>query len=331
MSKNNKYRGGFPWFVVWWVLTVLFLPSMFRNPLMLIVGALCLGFGIVSFVHKREGRREWEAERQRQAELLRQAEEERREREALRAEAERKRQQARARKEANFAAMLDRIPRVAVVPAPVGSFVGNNELQPVSPMNITRRTNIDGIFPLVAIDTETTGVEPEHDEIIEVSAIKFGLDFKPIAAFTTLCKPHRHIPAAASRVNNITDEMVEGCPYFEQVAAQFQEFIAGCNIVGHNIKFDTRILNYNGVQFGSKTKFFDTWELSKRMLTVPGDKAWNDELGHSVTVERPDVKNRKLSTVAEYYGIYRDDAHRSLSDCLAAAAVFKKQIKEKTF
>lgn len=235
-----------------------------------------------------------------------------------------------AAKSAAFAKLLDRIPRVPVVPAPVGSFVGDTELQPVSPMNITRRTNVDNLFPFVAIDTETTGVDPEHDEIIEVSAIKFGLDFKPKAAFSTLCKARGGIPATASRVNNITEEMVADCPYFEQVAAQFQEFISGCNILGHNVKFDARILNYNGVQFGSKARFFDTWELSKLMLTVPGDKVWNDELGHSVVVERPDVKNRKLSTVAEHYGIYRDDAHRSLSDCLATAAVFQKQVQRRT-
>ena len=42
-----------------------------------------------------------------------------------------------------------------------------------------------------------------------------------------------------------------------------------------------------------------------------------------------DVENYKLTTLCDYYYIYRNDAHRSLSDCYATFKLFMELLNEK--
>ena len=63
------------------------------------------------------------------------------------------------------------------------------------------------ISDYVVFDLETTGVRPNTDEIIEISAIRVR-GHKAVDEYSTLVNPGMHIPAAASRVNHITDDMV---------------------------------------------------------------------------------------------------------------------------
>lgn len=196
--------------------------------------------------------------------------------------------------------------------------------------NVTRSTNLQKMFPLVVLDTETTGVKPGGNDIIEVSAIKYEQDFTPVSCFTTLCRPRKPIPAEATQINRITDEMVSESPPFALVASAFSEYIAGCNIVGHNLPFDLRFLFISGVELPPKAKYYDTLSLSKKVLTKYGSKKYNHETGEYEESDEWDVYDYKLETLCEYYGIYRSEAHRSLSDSYATGLLFKNLIHDKT-
>lgn len=196
--------------------------------------------------------------------------------------------------------------------------------------NITRSTNLEKLFPLVVVDTETTGVKPGGNDIIEISAIKFGPDFTPISCFTSLCKPRKPIPADATAINNITDEMVADAPPFALIASAFSEYIAGCNVVGHNLPFDLRFLYISGVELPPKAKYYDTLDLAKKVLTKYGSKKYNHKTGEYEEVEEWDVYDYKLESLCDYYDIYRSDAHRSLSDTYATGLLFENLIDEKT-
>lgn len=178
--------------------------------------------------------------------------------------------------------------------------------------NITKTTRLDSIFPLVVMDVETTGFAPSKCEILEVSAIKFDTGMIPISAFTTLCRPSKPIPAEASAVNHITDDMVANAPTFSQVAPALTEYMKGCHVAGHNLEFDLRFIFAHGVMLPEKVRFYDTLDLAH--LTVPNSS----------------VSNYKLDTLCHYYGIWRDGAHRSLSDCYATAKLLPKLIFDKT-
>ena len=196
--------------------------------------------------------------------------------------------------------------------------------------NITRRTVIEKLFPLVVVDTETTGLTPRGNDIIEVSAIRYEAGFKPVSCFTTLLRSRNPIPPEASAVNSITDEMVKDQPYFSQVAASFSEYISGCNIVGHNLSYDLKFLFCCGAELPDNVKYIDTLDLAKHTLTSPRSKQWDSDSGYAVPVDDYDVEDFKLGTLCDYYGIVLQNAHRSLSDCLATGKVLERLIEDKT-
>ena len=69
-------------------------------------------------------------------------------------------------------------------------------------------------------DTETTGLKAEKDRIVEIAA------YDPLkeAYFEELINPNCPIPAEASAVHKITDEMVASAPSFTEVSQKFIDF-----------------------------------------------------------------------------------------------------------
>ena len=90
----------------------------------------------------------------------------------------------------------------------------------------------DGDHPvLVAIDLETTGLEPVVDEIIEVGAVKFqGREI--LGRFTSYVDPGRGIPSFIQQLTGITPADVEGAPSFASIAPDLEDFLGDHSIVG---------------------------------------------------------------------------------------------------
>ena len=63
----------------------------------------------------------------------------------------------------------------------------------------------------VAIDFETTGLDPNHDKIIEVAAILFE-DGEPKKTFSTLVNPEKKIPSFITSITGISNSMVSRSP-----------------------------------------------------------------------------------------------------------------------
>lgn len=228
-----------------------------------------------------------------------------------------------------FDKLLQSIPRREFV---VSEKVNRNkeiDYPDISFKNITRKTNISKLFPLVVIDIETTGLEATAD-IIEVAAIKFNEGFTAESCISMLCKPRKPIPAEATEVNGITDDMVKDCPSFSQIAASVTEYIKGCSLVGHNLDFDLKRLFISGVTLSENVSYFDTLKLARYVLKAENRKKYNYKSEQYEDVEDWDVTDYKLDTLCEHYGIYRNDNHRALSDCLATEKLFESLIDEKT-
>lgn len=195
----------------------------------------------------------------------------------------------------------------------------------IKPTNITVRSNLDNLGTFIVLDTETTGISPFKDKIIELAAIKFE-NWIPTEIFQTLINPQQPIPAAASNVNNITDDMVKDAPLISDVMNDFNSFIKSFNIVGHNLDFDLEFLVSEGAIFNSRTKYYDTLWLAKKVLNSPSTKVWNNELGQQeyISSDDVDVENYKLSTIADYYDIGDSSkAHRAAYDAYVTGLIFK--------
>lgn len=147
------------------------------------------------------------------------------------------------------------------------------------------------------IDIETNGLTPETCEIIEVSALKFR-DEKKAGEFSSLIKPEHPISWFITNLTGITNEMVEDAPSAVDVLSGFYEFVGKDILIGHNVHFDVNFLYdklwiHNGLVLDND--FVDTLRLARKAL--------------------PFLTNRKQTTVAAYFGINTDGAHRAARDC----------------
>jgi len=91
------------------------------------------------------------------------------------------------------------------------------------------------------VDTETTGLDPARDEIIELAMVPFtyGLDGQVYAvgeAFQQLCEPSRPIPPEVTAITGIDDAMVAGQRIDPDAVAHFAAPAA--LVVAHNAAFD---------------------------------------------------------------------------------------------
>lgn len=96
--------------------------------------------------------------------------------------------------------------------------------------------------PLIFFDTETTGISPVKDRIIELCGIKVMPD-RSRAVFVRRFNPEMPIPPEASAIHGITDMMVKNEPPFRDAVREVRAFFAGCDLAGYNVaRFDVPIL-----------------------------------------------------------------------------------------
>jgi DNA polymerase III subunit epsilon len=89
--------------------------------------------------------------------------------------------------------------------------------------------------PLVVVDTETTGTRPAVDKVVQIGWSRFERG-EPVDEFETLVDPGIPIPAEATAVHGITDEMVRSAPSLDMALAHFP--LAKLQIAAYNAEFD---------------------------------------------------------------------------------------------
>ena len=93
----------------------------------------------------------------------------------------------------------------------------------------------------VAVDLETTGLDPRFDAIIEIAAVKVA-GGKPVDSFATLVKPPFEVDEFITELTGITNDMLAHAPAIEAVLPSFLEFVGDGVVVGHNVNFDINFL-----------------------------------------------------------------------------------------
>jgi DNA polymerase-3 subunit epsilon len=158
-------------------------------------------------------------------------------------------------------------------------------------------------------DTETTGIRPDQDRVIEIAA------FDPVLnkTFEKLINPGIAIPKEATAIHHITNEMVSNAPSFADVAAEFVQFCEGdvVLIAHNNDSFDVHFLrnefSRSNVAF-PPWKFLDTLKWSRRY--------------------RPDLPRHTLQFLREIYAVPANNAHRALDDVIVLHKVFSQMIDD---
>ena len=97
----------------------------------------------------------------------------------------------------------------------------------------------------IVLDTETTGLEPEHGHrIIEIGAVEL-VDRKLTGRhYHRYVNPQREIDDGALAVHGITSAFLVDKPPFGDVADEFLAFIAGAELIIHNAPFDVAFIDH---------------------------------------------------------------------------------------
>ncbi|AEE98056.1 3'-5' exonuclease [Mahella australiensis] len=194
-------------------------------------------------------------------------------------------------------------PKQQPAPAPVLNTQSVNHR-----ININTKKWLNTCNEFVAIDLETTGLNPAIDKIVEIAAVKFKYG-EIIDSYTTLINPGIHIPSSASKINHITDETVHGAPDLSEVLPNLLNFIGDSILVMHNASFDLKFLKYHAAKLGYdiSNPFIDTLPTCKKLFT--------------------DFENYQLATVANYLKISTADTfHRACNDAEICGPVLIKCI-----
>jgi ATP-dependent DNA helicase DinG len=159
----------------------------------------------------------------------------------------------------------------------------------------------------VALDLETTGLDPKRDAILEIGAVRFrtSLDGGTIRAeildtWSSLVNPGRPIPIQIQQLTGISHEEVAQAPRFSQLIGTVSRFVAQYPVVGHSVSVDLDFLRSNDLPLSNPA--IDTFELAGILL--------------------PHAARYSLTKLGETMGLPNLTAHRALEDALAAKDLF---------
>lgn len=161
----------------------------------------------------------------------------------------------------------------------------------------------------VVVDIETTGLDVEHDKIIELAAIKVvdGEPAEVMEFFVSDCGP---IPLEVTRLTGIDAGSVRCGKPLEEVLACFVDFIGMQPLVMHNSSFDIGFIEAALDDCDMDTldnQFIDTLEMARKKL--------------------PRFSNYKLTDLCAYFGVDTDGAHRAMADCRLTYQLFERLLE----
>lgn len=155
---------------------------------------------------------------------------------------------------------------------------------------------------LVFLDFETTGLDMQIDEIIEIGALKIEPNgFESV--FQQLVKPSKEIHEAITKITGISNKMVESSPLLEPTIKEFYDFIGDSIIVVHNADFDLLWLISSYLKYD---------------LTIPS----NNIICTLNWAKLRQESRCSLGALTKKYGICHNNAHRALADAVATKELY---------
>ncbi len=158
---------------------------------------------------------------------------------------------------------------------------------------------------IIALDIETTGLDPELDGITEIAAL-LTVDGEIVDKYVTLVNSGKPIPYAIQRLTGIDDSMISGAPSEKDALKKLREFVGNRPILGQNIEFDIGFITTRSV---------------KHDLPV-----WSGKSIDTLTAARvmyPRLTGYGLNSLVKLFGVSLENHHRAEADAKAAFEVAK--------
>lgn len=162
----------------------------------------------------------------------------------------------------------------------------------------------------VALDLETTGLNPASDKIIEIGMAKI-VEGRVTEKYSSFINPLVELPQRIVELTGITQKDVENAPVIGDVIGEIIAFIGEMPILGHNIIFDYSFLKKACVNNNMELtcKGIDTLKIARRVL--------------------PETEKKNLEYLCEYFKINAGNSHRALDDALSANELYREMYKIK--
>lgn len=148
---------------------------------------------------------------------------------------------------------------------------------------------------LVFVDTETTGLSPLRDRIIEIGILRVENGVL-VDTYQTLINPQMYISPLIENLTGIKKEELEDAPIFEDVQRKIFDTLSDAVFVAHNVRFDYSFLKNEFKRFDQKfsPKHFCTAKLSRSLF--------------------PEHTHHNLDSIIERFGFTVDRRHRAFDD-----------------
>ena len=172
-------------------------------------------------------------------------------------------------------------------------------------------------LPIVAFDTETTGLDPfSGDRIIEVGLVvlRFSSDGSVVDRrdHVHLVNPGIPIPKKITQITGISDADVADAPPFSVLAEDLANLFRGSVAVAHNYPFDlgflTREFERAGADWHEPLVAIDTVDLSMKIF--------------------PDARSHKLGDLSKRMNVSLENAHRASDDAAACGMCFSELVRK---
>lgn len=151
----------------------------------------------------------------------------------------------------------------------------------------------------IALDLETTGLDPDRDAVIEIGAVRFQ-GARVESEWTSLVNPGRPLPQFITQLTGINDDMLANAPRITRLIPDLAEFVGDLPILGHNIAFDLSFMQRLGLF--ELNEAIDTYDLASVLL--------------------PDAGRYRLASLASGLGIPVPQSHRALDDAHTTRQIF---------
>lgn len=162
---------------------------------------------------------------------------------------------------------------------------------------------------LVIFDTETTGLDVVHDDIVQIAAIKVRKG-SIVSRFNCFLRTERPIPALLGDQSNPLPAAYAAArplPRPEGLHA-FLDFAQGCSLLGHNVRFDRAILDTNLRRDAGIRDLDARFPIFYDTLTF-------------ARLTDPDADSYRLKDLLERWGLEGENSHLADDDILATLSV----------
>ncbi|MEE4638005.1 MAG: 3'-5' exonuclease [Wenzhouxiangella sp.] len=180
--------------------------------------------------------------------------------------------------------------------------------------------------PFVALDLETTGLDPQDSAIVSIGLVPFSLRRIRVSdSKYWVVRPRRELAPESVLIHRITHEELEGAPRFSAVLPELLEALAGCVVVVHYRGIERPFLDQvcrrwmgEGLEFPLiDTMTVEAWSLRDSRSWLQKVGGWLGVRGRAST---------RLAACRQRYHLPVYTAHHAMTDALATAELFQAQV-----